>query len=172
MTVNALATLRSLSSVMFTRSGFGPRLAVFAALTLSASAWAGEFKVRTQLVWGTDEARPANKDYRQLSPELKAKLLNSLRWKNYFIVNSHTDAVAKEPCRFTLSQRCSVGLKPAGKGQIEVQIFNPMADKPLEPVFTKEVSIEALRKGETVAIGANSKDRWDDAWLVLVTAGE
>jgi hypothetical protein len=47
-----------------------------------------------------------------------------------------------------------------------------MAEKPTEPVFTKEVSIEALRKGETVAIGANSKDRWDDAWLVLVTAGE
>jgi hypothetical protein len=172
MVVNALDTSRSQLPVMPIRSGFGRFFAVLTALTLGTSVWAGGFKVRTQLIWGTDEAQPPNKDYQQLSPQLKAKLLNNLRWKNYFIVNSHADAVAKETCRFTLSERCTVGLKPAAKGHIEVQIFNPMAEKPTEPVFTKEVSIEALRKGETVAIGANSKDRWDDAWLVLVTAGE
>lgn len=156
---------------MFTCSGLSRWFAVLAAIALSATAWAGEFKVRTQLIWGTDEAQSPNKDYKQLSPELKVKLLNNLRWKNYFVVKSETKAVAKD-CLFVLSERCKVGLKPAGKDQIEVQIFNPMGAKPAEPVFTEKVSTDSLAKGHSVVIGSNSKDRWDDAWLVLVTAGE
>lgn len=157
---------------MFTCSGMARLFAVLAAIGLSATAWAGEFKVRTQLIWGTDEAQSPNKDYKQLSPEMKVKLLNNLRWKNYFVVKSKTEAVAKGPCVFALSERCTVGLKPAGKDLIEVQIFNPMGPKPAEAVFTEKVSMDSLAKGHSVVIGSNSKDRWDDAWLVLVTAGE
>ncbi len=145
---------------------------MLAALSTVASAWAGDFKVRTQLVWGTDEAKPAGKDYKELSAAMRDKLLNNLRWKNYFVVETRAETVSKEMCRFALSERCTVGLKPVGKDQIEVQIFNPMGVKPSEPVFMEKVSIESLSKGHSVAIGSNSKDRWDDAWLVIVTAGE
>lgn len=153
---------------------FGPLLR---ALALSASCFmalalnAGGVVVRAQLVWGTDGAKPDGKDYRELNAEMRTKLINNLRWKNYYIVKSEERPVAKEPCRFSLSERCSVGLKPDGKGAVEVQIFNPMAAKPTEPVFTESVSLESLQKGHGVVIGSNSKDRWDDAWLVIVTAG-
>jgi hypothetical protein len=150
----------------------GRWFALLAAMAMGASAFAGEFKVRTQLIWGTDEAKPADKDFKELGKDMRGKLLNNLRWKNYFVVKNHVEPVAKEPRVFALSERCTVGLKPMAKGQIEVQIFNPMGAKPTEPVFTREVSLESLKKGEAVVIGANSKDRWDDAWLVIVTAGE
>ncbi len=136
------------------------------------AAWAGEFKIKTQLIWGTDEPKPPGKEFVELSSNMRSKLLNNLRWKNYFVVKSHAETVNSESCRFALSERCIVGLKPTGKGRIEIQIFNPMGTKPADPVFTQELLLESLKKGEAVAIGANSKDRWDDAWLVIVTGGE
>ncbi len=147
-------------------------LAAVASCFLAWGASAGEVVVRTQLVWGTDGARPAGKDYRELNSDMRTKLINNLRWKNYFVVKSHEAPVTKDPCRFSLSERCSVGLRPDGKGLVEVQIFNPMAAKPTEPVFTETVSLDSLKKGHGVVIGSNSKDRWDDAWLVIVTAGD
>lgn len=157
---------------MRSRSGIARWLAGLAALAMSTSVWAGELKVRTQLIWGTDGNKPAEKDFKELDPELRRKLQNTLRWKNYYVVNSRVEPLSKDTARFALSERCTVGLKPAGKSQFTVQIFNPMAPKPTEAVFAQEISVESLKKGEAVAIGANSRDRWDDAWLVIVTAAE
>lgn len=150
---------------------------LFRASALLVSCWltmalnAGGVVIRAQLVWGTDGAKPEGYEYRELNAEMRNKLINNLRWKNYYILKSEERPVTKEPCRFSLSERCSVGLKPNGKGSVEVQIFNPMAAKPTEPVFTESVSLDSLQKGHGVVIGSNSKDRWDDAWLVIVTAG-
>ncbi len=147
-------------------------LALWLGLAVGLSASAGDFKVRARLIWGTDGATPQGKEYRELDAIMRGKLQNTLRWKNYYVVTNHVEPLGKDGARFALSERCTVGLNPIGKGRFQIQIFNPMAPKPTEAVFSQEIAIEALKKGEAVAIGANSRDRWDDAWLVIVTAGD
>jgi len=139
--------------------------------SLMADVRAAELKLKAELVWGTDDASPPNKNYQPLAPALREKV-RQLRWKNYFVVNAATSSPAKDSKKVDLSDRCSLTLKDIGNGQVQVSIFNPKAEKPAEPVATKILAVDKLKQGHAYVIGGDSKDRWDDAWLVFITIGE
>ena len=76
----------------------------------------------------------------------------------------------KEAKKVTLSDKCAVELKELPNGHLEVQIHSLQAGSDPKPVASKTMSLKNLQSGELIAYGGNSKDRWGDAWLVIVRA--
>lgn len=137
-----------------------------------AAAVAGELKLKAQLVWGTDDPKPPSHDYKELEPKIRDNKLRHLRWKNYYVVKAASAVAAKDARKVELSERCTLSIRDAGNGTIEVSIFNPKSAKPAEAVKTDLFSVDALKKGDVYIFGGASKDRWDDAWLVIVSLAE
>lgn len=143
-------------------------LAGTAALALSSSVTqAGELKLRSQLVWGTDGAKPEGKDLVELDPKLKDKL-KALRWKHYWVIKAEETKVDDKEQRAQLG-KCSVTLRNVGNGQVEVKLFNTAGEGKHKHLRTVTEPIEKLDKGGTLIIGGDSKDTWDDAWMVIIT---
>ena len=139
-------------------------------LATTAASVAADGKYRVQLVWGTDEARPEGKDMKSLDPAISGRL-RQLRWKNYFVTKSETaTADAKEHRRVTLSDRCAVDLKELPGGKLEVRMLSLKSGSEPKQVASRTIGIEELRKGELMVYAGDSKDRWDDCWLVIVDA--
>lgn len=155
----------------WTRQWMGLWLAAMAVWTvLPATAVAAESKVRIQLVWGTDDARPEGKDMQPLDPAISARL-RQLRFKNYFVTRTESAlADAKDYRRVTLSDRCAVDLKEVAGGKLEVRMFSLKAGAEPRQMASRTIGIEELRKGEMMIYAGDSKDRWDDCWLVIVDA--
>lgn len=151
------------------------RIPFIVALILALGASdlaAGEFKVRAQLAWGTDDSKPPGQDLKELDPKLREKFRH-LRWKNYFVVKSEACALpTKAPHRVALSDKCAVDLMDNGKGQLVISVFGLHADGPPTPVKEELFPIEKLKAGHVFAFGGETKEKWDDAWLVVVTAEE
>lgn len=141
------------------------------ATQFAAAAGDAEIKLRAQLVWGTDDSTPPPKDYHALAPALREKIRH-LRWKNYFVVKSTSAGPTKGGKNLDLSDRCSLSIKDLGNGFVEVSIYNPKSAKPAEPVRTEKLALDKLKKGDAMVFGGESKDRWDDAWLVFITIGD
>ena len=68
-------------------------LAFIVALGLCSTAVsAGELRLRAQLAWGTDDAKPSGQNLKEMDPKLREKFRH-LRWKNYFIVKSELNSI-------------------------------------------------------------------------------
>lgn len=140
----------------------------FVSLVAAGRASAGELKLQSQLVWGTDGAKPDGKDLVELDARLKEKL-KALRWKNYWVIKSEETRVAgKEPKKAMLG-KCAVELSDMGNGHLEVKLFSVGTDKKLTLVRKVTEPIKKLETGGTLIIGGDSKDTWDDAWMVIIT---
>jgi hypothetical protein len=128
-------------------------------------------KVHSQLVWGTDGAKPDGQDLPELDAKLKGKL-GHLRWKNYWVVKAQDTEVATKDAKQGNQARlgkCLVELRRIGNSQIEVKIFNAGPEKSLKLIQTVCEPIEKLKNGGAIVIGGDSKDTWNDAWLVVLT---
>lgn len=137
----------------------------------SATVLGGEVPIRLQLVWGTDGDLPEGKTFSRLEPELQRKFLRHLRWKNYFVVKSEARTVkGPENQSVSLSKRCTVEVAVVGEDQLQIRIHGvDSGDKP-RLVDSKMQSIAKLREGHVFVYGGDSRDNWDDAWLVVITA--
>lgn len=135
--------------------------ALLIGLISALPASAGEMKLQSQLVWGTDEAKPPEgKDYKPVEPAIQQKLKDlPLKWKNYFEVR-HTNfsvlpTVAK---KVPLSDKCELNVLSQNNEVMEVVLFGK----------GKEVvrRTQALPKGEILVLGGNAPNA--SAWLVIV----
>lgn len=137
----------------------GMVIALPAAGLVKASA--GEIKLQTQLVWGTDDSKPPEgKDYKPVEPMIQKKLKDlPLKWKNYFEVRrtdfSVTPAVLKN---VALSDKCALNVLSQGNDTMEVSLIGK----------GKEVvkRTQSLPKGEVLVLGGNAPNA--TAWLVIV----
>ena len=152
----------------FTRWLWTGFLACTASLALNSAAWAADLKLRSQLVWGTDGAKPDGKDLVELDSKLKEKL-KALRWKNYWVIKSQDTEVSDKEQRAQLG-KCAVTLRKVGNGQVEVKLFSISGEGKHKHLRTVTEPVEKLDKGGTLIIGGDSKDTWDDAWMVVITA--
>lgn len=133
-----------------------------------ATLRAAEARYQVQLVWGTDDPKAKSEDMKVLAPEIRERL-RQLRWKNYFVVKSEVAAVsAKESKKVTLSDKCAVELKELPNEQLEVRIYSLQAGAEPKQVASRTMGLKELRAGGLIGYGGDSKDRWDDAWLVIV----
>jgi hypothetical protein len=142
-------------------------------ILLGSVAWAGEFQVQAQLVWGTDTGRPEGKDFEELDGTIRERFLRQLRWKNYYVVRTLASEVPeKESKQLALSKRCSVDVKRVGEGEVELKIHSLKEGESPKLVKTDRISIEKLEAGHALVFGGDSKDNWDDAWFVVLTAAK
>ena len=142
-------------------------LAATTLLMAGGHTLATELKLRSQLVWGTDGAKPDGKDLVELDGKLKDKL-KALRWKNYWVIKSQESRVSEKEQNAQLG-KCAVQLRTIGNGQLEVRLFSVDADGKQKLLRTVTESVERLDKGGALIIGGDSKDKWDDAWMVIIT---
>lgn len=145
---------------------------LFAMAAFASPAFAAEFKVKAQLAWGTDDMKPNDPSLRELEPKLREKFRH-LRWKNYFVVKAETaSAPQKGAKKVSLSDKCVIDVRDKGDGAVEIRIYNVRPGT--EPVLVKTdaVSIQKLKDGHVFAFAGDTKEKWDDAWLVIVTADQ
>ena len=130
-------------------------------LSSHSQALAGDLKLQTQLVWGTDDSKPPEgKDYKPVEPDIQKKLRElPLKWKNYFEVR-RTDftvspAVTK---KVPLSEKCELNVLNQSNSTLEVSLIGK----------GKEVvkRTQALPKGEILVLGGNAPNA--TAWLVIL----
>ena len=145
-----------------------PGFMVWAAgCALTAVTLAGDLKLRSQLVWGTDGTKPEGQELIELDGKLKEKL-KALRWKNYWVIKSEESQVTDKEHRAQLG-KCAVNLRQVGPGLLEVKLFSITADGKHKHLRTVTEPIEKLDKGGALVIGGDSKDSWNDAWMVIIS---
>ncbi len=145
----------------------------FVALGLFPTATsAGELRLRAQLAWGTDDAKPPGQDLKEMDPKLREKFRH-LRWKNYFVVKSEVSGVpTKTTKHLILSDKCAVDLVDLGEGNVKITVFSLRTGSPPLEVKSESLPIDKLKAGYVWAFGGDTKEKWDDAWLVVVTSDE
>jgi hypothetical protein len=117
-------------------------------------------KLEAVLVWGTDGAKPPDRDLKDLEPGLAKKLDKMhFKWKNYFEVSRKTATVAAQATKqISMSERCSLEIKNLGGDRIETKHFGQ----------GKQVlrRVDSLPQGETVILAGDDKN--DNAWLIIL----
>lgn len=128
-----------------------------------SSASAGDLKLQAQLVWATNEEKPANKKLTDLDAKLTEKLRRVFKWKNYFEVSRQTPiSVQAAAKKVTMSSKCEVELRKVDDATIEVKLYGE--GKLLK---TDKHPIKSLQQGEYYILAGDDKDKYDDAWLVV-----
>ena len=127
-------------------------------------ALAGDVKLEVYLIWGTDDAKSPNPKHKPVDADLLTELKKlPLKWKHYFEVNRKSVKLAESDSnRITLSAKCDVEIKNAGKSTVEVSLFGKG-----EPVVKRT---QALPKGETLFLGGNAPN--STSWFVVITRVE
>jgi hypothetical protein len=134
------------------------------------AATASDLKLRLELAWGTDGSAPEGKNLKELDAKGREKLRH-FRWKNYWVVKSTPVVVLDgKAAQHVALDRCQVDLKTAANGQLEVRLHSVNEAKEVKLVKTLQHSPEALKRGEFLIIAGDDKDKWNDAWFVIIRA--
>jgi hypothetical protein len=135
--------------------------ALMALGSIQLQARAAELKLQTQLVWGTDDAKPPEgKNYKPVEPDISKKLRElPLKWKNYFEVKRTDFALAPALTKkIPLSEKCELNVLNQTNSTVEVSLIGK----------GKEVvkRTQAFPKGEILVLGGNAPNA--TAWLVIL----
>ena len=125
-----------------------------------------EIKLRAQLIYGTNDQKPKEGAYQELSGKLKEKLSRVFQWKHYYQIKDQPLTVKSgEARRVKLSDKFELELKVVDDFTLEVQLFG-------EGTLLKTLRqpLQALRQGELAVVGGDSKERLGDAWFVVLSA--
>lgn len=135
--------------------------ALMALGSIQLQARAAELKLQTQLVWGTDDAKPPEgKNYKPVEPDILKKLRElPLKWKNYFEVKRTDFALSPALTKkIPLSEKCELNVLNQSNSTVEVSLIGK----------GKEVvkRTQAFPRGEILVLGGNAPNA--TAWLVIV----
>ena len=152
------------------RLGFLPLgfLLMLGALSPLAAV-ASDLKLRLELAWGTDGSAPEGKNLKELDAKGREKLRH-FRWKNYWVVKSTPVSLDSKSAQHVALDRCQVDLKTTANGHLEVRLHSVNEAKEVKLVKTLQHSLEALKRGEFLIIAGDDKDKWNDAWFVIIRA--
>jgi len=131
-----------------------------------ASAAAAELTLKTQLLWGTDQEKPHDSTYKEVDPKVKRKLSRIFKWKHYFEINQQQASLGiKDAKRLKLSAKCEIDLRFVDEHTLEIKLYG-------EGKWTKTVrqSVRALHQGELAVLAGDDKEKYDDAWFVVLSA--
>ncbi len=132
----------------------------------TAGAAPADLGLKARLIWGTDEPKPEGKNLQDLEPALREKLRKVFKWKNYFKVSEHPITLARhQPTHVRLSHKCEIEVSYADDATIEVKLFGEG-----KHTGTVHKSAEALRKGQLAIIAGDDKEKYGDAWFVVISA--
>jgi hypothetical protein len=98
---------------------------LLAIVTAVAGVQAAEqTSLYVQVIWGTDQERPAGASYHEIGPKLSAKLSPVFRWKHYW--ETERKKVLIDPARVTkvaLANQRTVEIERLKTGDVEVRLF-------------------------------------------------
>lgn len=148
------------------RSGKLFVLALLAGTVLLAAAIGGPaqepaegLKLVAQLVWGTNQKPPTDKELKPIAPEIEKRLRRVFKWQNYWEVDRKSFAVtAAEPARVDMSKECRIEVARPSANEIEIQLFGKG-----KLVVKKR---QRILPDETVILAGDDKD--DNAWLLVL----
>lgn len=126
----------------------------------SPSLRAAELDLRVQLVWGTNGNKPKDKVLKEVDPELKAKLGDIFKWKDYYEVYRKDVKLATETnTKLKVSEKCRLELTHFGDASIEVKVYGEG-----KLVLTKR---QPVTPGKLMVFAGD--DRNDTAWFIVLT---
>jgi len=157
-----MSHIRSLGAGLVFLAG----LWVAAACAGAAPARAAGLELKAQLVWGTDDQKPKDATFKELDPKIKKKLRSVFKWKNYFEINARKIALPGNGTKkVRMSPKCELELRLADEATLEVKLFG-------EGRWAKTFrqSVKALQQGQLAVLAGDDKDKYGDAWFVIITA--
>ncbi len=126
---------------------------------------AGDLALTAQLIWGTDDAKPKDKDLKDLDSKIREKLCKVFKWKNYFQVGEKkVELGRKETKRVKMSGKCEIELKFVDDATVEIKLFGEG-----KHTGTLRKSLKAIEQGELCVVAGDDKDRYGDAWFVIIS---
>jgi hypothetical protein len=77
-----------------------------------------------QVIRGTDQQRPAGKNYREIGPKLSAKLSPVFKWKHYWETDlKKVDLDPAKVTRLALAGQRTLEIERLKSGELEVRLF-------------------------------------------------
>ncbi len=123
---------------------------------------AGEAKFEAQLVWGTNDEKPPNDDYKPVDPETLKRIESlNLKWKSFFVVKkveleTKNGASGKVP----VSDKSSISVKLIEGDKVEVVFYGKKGEECSR-------SVQSLKTGKMLVHGGNVPEN-ATAWLVTL----
>lgn len=141
---------------------------LLAITAVPASKASDDLNLNVQLIWGTDESKPNDPELKDVDAKLKEKLCRVFKWKNYFQVAEKKAEVAKSGSkRFRLSPKCEVEITHVDDNNLEIKLFGEG-----RPAGTLRKSIKSLTSGELGVLSGDDKQKYGDAWFVVVSSAK
>jgi hypothetical protein len=136
---------------------------LMAFLCTPASALAGpasKMKLQAQLIWGTNDEKPADPDLKPIDPKIAKKLEGlAIKWKNYYLVNTKEFSVNEGSTKLIeMSKDCELMVKNIDGTNVEVQLVGK--GKPAGKVT------KGLGKGKCLVTGGDATN--STAWFVFL----
>ena len=135
-------------------------------LSAASPVSAADLVLRTQLLWGTDQEKPRSATYKEVDPKVKGKLSRIFKWQHYFEINQQKVTLGpKDTKRLKLSAKCEIDVRFLDEHTLEIKLYG-------EGKWTKTVrqSVVALNRGELSVLAGDDKDKYGDAWFVVLSA--
>ena len=128
-------------------------------------ARAGDLKLKAQLVWATDEEKPADKKLKEVDSKLAAFFRRFYKWKNYFEVSSQNVILPRNaPQKLAMSRKCELELKRVDDATIELKLVGEG-----KHVKTYRQRVKPLLDGEYLIFGGDDKEKDADAWFIAIS---
>jgi hypothetical protein len=127
---------------------------------LAASVQAGELKLETILIWGTNDEKSPDPKHKPVGEKLAKKLKKlPFKWQNYFEVNRVKFTLAEDQTqKVELSKECKIKVRNLGKSTVEVQLYG-------KGELVSKIS-QSLTKDECLVTGGNAANL--TAWFVVL----
>lgn len=140
--------------------------AVLALLWIAPlSSQAMELKLRSQLIWGTNDPKPEDGKCAEVDPAIRARLAKVFKWQNYYLIRAlDVTVVPGETPRVRMSDKCELEFRLVDDFTLEIKLYG-------EGKLAKTVrqSLQALRQGELAVLAGDSKEKFGDAWFVVIS---
>ena len=122
-------------------------------------------KMKAQLIWCTDQQKPADdKSVKDVDAKLLGKLnkLNLFKWKNFFEMDKQSFSLAQLGSNITsLSHNCVIEVTHLGDCHFEVKLYG-------EGKLVQTIR-HPLPLGEYLIIAGDIKKKNDEIWIVALS---
>lgn len=124
-----------------------------------------ELKLHSQLIWGTNDPKPQDGKCAEVDPAIRARLAKVFKWQNYYLVKElDVRVVPGQEQRARMSDKCELEFRLVDDFTLEIKLYG-------EGKLAKTVrqSLQALRQGELAVLAGDSKEKFGDAWFVVIS---
>ena len=118
-----------------------------------------DLKFEVQLIWGTNDPKPADKELKEVETKITEGLKGIFKWKNYFeVTRKKMDVGGGATQRLKMSDKCEVEVQSLGGSNVEIRLIG-------EGKCVNKVK-QTISPGKLITIAGGDKN--DTAWFVVL----